>query len=246
MSDKNKYSARAETDICKDREDEQGMSGESEMHSWEDRTFCQNDFDDPESLRLREPQTAYGKKKRQGEFTLEDYYALPDDVRVELIDGVIYEMAAPVFNHQTIASRLTVAFIRYIDEKHGKCKAVAGPVDVQLDCDDRTMVQPDVLILCNMDQIKNGVVYGAPDLVVEVLSPATKKKDRTIKLRKYREAGVREYWMIDLKREEVEVYIFQDPEMATLPRVYGFGDVIPVGIYGGDCRVDFADVSRWL
>ncbi|MCD8119230.1 MAG: Uma2 family endonuclease [Lachnospiraceae bacterium] len=199
---------------------------------------------DTEATRLREPEVAYGHRKQQGEYTLEYYYSLPDDMRVELIDGVIYDMSAPTFAHQSVAADLCVAFATYIRSKHGSCKAVPGPVDVQLDRDDRTMVQPDVVILCNKDKLRNGVIFGAPDLVVEVLSPSTGKKDRTVKLRKYREAGVREYWIIDMKRKEVEVYVFQNPELATLPKVYKFDSVIPVGIYGGDCKVDFSEISR--
>lgn len=202
--------------------------------------------DDVESTRLREPEVAYGRRKQQGEYTLEDYYALPDDMRVELIDGVIYDMSAPTFAHQSIVVGLSSAFLDYIRRKNSKCRVVASPIDVQLDRDDRTMVQPDVLILCDKNKLRNGVVYGAPDLVVEVLSPSTKFKDRTVKLRKYREAGVREYWMIDLNREEVEVYLFQNPDLDTLPRVYRFDSIIPVGIYDGDCKVDFAEISRDL
>ncbi|MCD8119096.1 MAG: Uma2 family endonuclease [Lachnospiraceae bacterium] len=201
-------------------------------------------FEDDWPVFLKEAEVAYGRKKKQGEFTIEDYYALPDDERVELIDGVIYNMSAPVASHQSIVAGLTTAFCNYVESKNGDCEVFPGPIDVQLDRDDRTMVQPDVLILCDRDKLKNGIIYGAPDFVVEVLSPSTSRKDRIIKLRKYREAGVREYWMVDIKRKEVEVYIFQNPELATLPRVYGFEDIIPVGIYGGDCVVDFSRISR--
>lgn len=217
---------------------------ESGVFSDDGDFFCPADFDEPNSSRLREPQVAYGRKKNPGEFTLQDYYALPEDVRTELIDGVIYDMAAPALYHQSIAAELTTVFRNYIHGKDGQCLALSGPVDVQLNCDDKTMVQPDVLIVCDPDKIRKHVVFGAPDFVVEILSPSTKEKDRTLKLRKYREAGVREYWIVDPDREEVEVYLFQDPELITLPRVYRFQDIIPVGIYGGDCRVDFARVSR--
>lgn len=208
------------------------------------RVVYPDEKEDPASYMLREPEVAYGWKKRQGEYTVEDYYALPDDERVELIDGVLYDMASPAVIHQWIAAKLANEFDRYIEDKGGDCVALAGPVDVQLDRDDRTMVVPDVLILCDRDKLKKQVIYGAPDLVVEVLSPSTKKKDRTIKLRKYCLAGVREYWMVDPREKKVEVYIFQAPDILTPPKVYGFEDSIPVGIYGGDCVVDFAKIYR--
>ena len=77
-----------------------------------------------------------------------------------------------------------------------------APMDVQLDCDEKTMVEPDVLIVCDRDKIVNRCVYGAPDFIIEILSNSTKKKDSVIKLNKYLNAGVREYWMIDPTKKE--------------------------------------------
>ncbi len=141
-------------------------------------------------------EAAYGVK-RQGEYTLEDYYAIPDERRVELIDGVIYDMAAPTFTHQLFNGKLYHRLESFVSGKKGKCIPVVSPIDVQLDCDNKTMVQPDVVVVCDRDKIINRCVYGAPDFVVEVLSPSSTKRDTAIKLRKYKEAGVREYWMID-------------------------------------------------
>ena len=81
------------------------------------------------------------------------------------------------------------------------------PVDVQLDCDNRTMLQPDVFVTCNKDKLKKRNVYGAPDFVVEILSPSTRRKDMTIKKEKYKKAGVREYWMVDIDNEKIQQYI---------------------------------------
>lgn len=203
------------------------------------------DYEDTEPSRLKEPEVAYGRKKSQGEYTLDDYYALPDDIRAELIDGQLYLMAAPSLKHQWLQVQLTMVLGQYIKSKHGKCMLFTAPLDVQLDCDIWTMVQPDILILCNRDMALENKVYGAPDFIVEILSPSTRRKDKTIKLRKYREAGVRECWMVDPEKEVVEVYLFRNRDMDVLPRVYTFDDVVPVGIYEGDCKVDFPDMFRY-
>ncbi|MCD7954366.1 MAG: Uma2 family endonuclease, partial [Lachnospiraceae bacterium] len=84
-----------------------------------------------------------------------------------------------------------------------------------------------------------GRVYGAPDLVVEILSPSTMRRDRSLKLTKYKRAGVREYWMIDPDYKKVYVYDFEKSESY---KIYEFTDAVPVGIYGGDCVVDFARI----
>ena len=181
--------------------------------------------------------------KRNGEYTLEDYYALPDERRVELIDGVFYDMASPSSVHQIVAEEIFLQFRLYVKEKGGKCRPLISPLDVQLDCDDRTMVQPDVLIVCDPKKVIRRCVYGAPDFVVEVLSEGTRKKDMVLKLGKYRNAGVREYWIVDMKGKRVLVYDFESGLPAA---VYGITDKIPVGIYGGECMIDFGEVQEEL
>ena len=187
---------------------------------------------------VKEEATAYGLK-RQGEYTLEDYYAIPDDIRVELIDGVIYDMSAPTFTHQDLAFELAVFLRNYIKDKKGKCKTYVSPIDVQLDRDDKTMVQPDVIVVCDRDKIMNRCLYGAPDFVVEILSPSTSKKDSTIKLKKYKHAGVREYWMVDPDKKKVVVY---DWNKSDIPAVFGFDAKVSVGIFDGECVIDFAEI----
>ena len=190
---------------------------------------------------VREAEPVYAKK--QGTYTLEDYYAITDERRVELIDGVIYDMTAPTAPHQIIAARMYYIIQNYIDSKKGKCRVFISPLDVQLDCDNRTMVQPDVIILCDMDKYTERCLVGAPDFLVEVLSPGTRKKDSSVKLRKYRNAGVKEYWMIDLAGRRVIVYCFEEKEE---PTIYGFDSKIPVGIYGGDLLIDFQRIEKEL
>lgn len=116
-------------------------------------------------------------EKRQGDYTVEDYYLIPKERRVELIDGVIYDMASPTAIHQILSTELCNIIRSYISQQKGRCIVMAAPMDVQLDCDDKTMVQPDVMVICGRDKITRKCIYGAPDLAVEILSDSTKKKD---------------------------------------------------------------------
>ena len=180
---------------------------------------------------------------RNGSYTLDDYYALPEDQRVELIDGYFFEMLAPTFGHQTIGGEIYRQIANYIMDKGGSCRPFIAPVDVQLDCDERTMVQPDVGIVCDPDKIKRFGIYGAPDFLVEVISPSTKKKDYTKKLAKYMEAGVREYWILDPDQKRLLVYFFEGD---VYPVIYGLDQPIPVGIYNGDLVIDFSNIAKWI
>jgi len=148
--------------------------------------------------------------KKQGEYTLEDYYALPDERRVELIDGVIYDMSAPSFVHQHILGELYAAITQYISSKGGECLPIMAPVDVRLDCDDKTVVQPDILILCDKSKICRWGIMGAPDFCLEIVSESTSRKDYIKKLQKYTEAGVKEYWIIDPLRRGLVTYNWKD------------------------------------
>ena len=191
---------------------------------------------------VREAQPEYSTKK-QGEYTLEDYLAIPDERRVELIDGVIYDMSSPLGHHQIIAGQIHFHLVSYISGKGGPCIPFIAPVDVQLDCDDKTIVQPDVMILCDRSKYTPQRIVGAPDFVVEVFSKSTRKKDMFIKLNKYRSAGVREYWMVDPDKKTVMAYHFENDDDLS---VYTFRDKVPVGIYGGDCVIDFAPIDDYV
>lgn len=187
---------------------------------------------------VRETQAAY-MTKRQGEYTLEDYYQIPDDRRVELIDGVIYDMSSPTSAHQIIAGLIYARLLAFVSAQQGGCLPMISPIDVQLDQDNRTMVQPDVIVVCDRDKVALRCVYGAPDFVVEVLSPATRRKDMILKLNKYLNAGVREYWLIDPDRQNVLVYDF---ESDAYPAIYSFDSRIPVALWEGRCEIDFKEI----
>lgn len=179
------------------------------------------------------------KYPRQGSYTLKDYLALPEDQRVELIDGVFYEMLAPYPVHQDICFMLGYYFQNFIEANHGSCRVLPSPVDVQLDRDDKTVLEPDLCICCDMEKIKGPRIYGAPDMLIEILSGSTKKKDLTLKNWKYSNAGVKEYWAVDPAKLKVIVYDYQHDNEVT---VYGFHDKVPVGIYDGRLVIDFEKI----
>ena len=205
---------------------------------------------------LREPENAYQINnsfismnthiyERQGTYTVEDYMALPDDQRVELIDGVIYDMAAPTSWHQLIAGEIYSEIRNYIRAKKGPCLPFIAPTDVQLDRDNHTMVQPDVMIVCDRNNVTHQRIIGPPDFVAEVLSPSTKGKDMLIKSAKYEQAGVKEYWLIDPQEENVLVYDFRENENPKIA-IFTFEDRIPVLIYDGDLVIDMKEIKDYL
>ncbi len=185
----------------------------------------------------------FDSQKKQGDFTVDDVIALPEDVRVELIDGVLYDMASPTQIHQLISGEIYRQISNFILDHNGNCRPYIAPMDVQLNCDNKTMLQPDVLIVCEKDTSDRKRIYGAPDFCLEVISPGTRKKDYYIKLNKYLEAGVREYWMVDPEQQCIIVHFFEDE---TSPAIYPFYGPIPVNIYNGELKIDISTIRHWL
>lgn len=197
------------------------------------------------TFRVEESIMPYLAGKEQGEYTTAEYYALPDEKRVELIDGVFYDMSAPTFVHQGIAGEIYLQIANFIRENKGECVVRVSPIDVRLDCDDRTMVQPDVLIVCDKRKIKRWGILGAPDFIVEVLSPSTGRKDRHKKLAKYLNAGVREYWLIDPDKKMLLAYNFEDEEMIS-PVIRSLNGSMPVAIYQGRLEINLDLVGEMI
>ncbi|MFR9234924.1 MAG: Uma2 family endonuclease [Eisenbergiella massiliensis] len=185
---------------------------------------------------VQETAAAYGGKKR-GEYTLEDYYKIPEEHRVELIDGVIYDMASPTSIHQLWGGEVYRELANYIRQNQGSCIPLISPLDVQLDCDDRTMVEPDVLVVCDRNKLKKGIMEAG--FIAEILSPSTRRRDMSLKLAKYTEAGVREYWLVDPDKKKVIVY---DLEHNELPSIYTFEDKVSVCIFDRKCIIDFSKI----
>ncbi len=154
----------------------------------------------------------------------------------------MYEFNAPTLVHQSIISDISAQMSICADDHD--CKLFFSPVNVQLDCDDKTMVQPDIAVLCDRSKAFDiRCIYGAPDFVVEVLSTSTRKRDLTVKPYKYEHAGCREYWIVDPDTESVFVYFFEDNSMIYH---YTFSDKVPVMISGGTCEVDFSRIRDSL
>ena len=192
---------------------------------------------------IREEAAVYNAPPHR-KYTIDDYYALPEDQRMELIDGELYDMGAPSMTHQKILGDLYILFRECTDRHAPHCDVYLSPCDVRLDRDNYTMVQPDLLVICR-EYDQNAIRYeGAPDLTVEILSPSSRHKDMILKLYKYKNAGVREYWVVDPQKRNVIVHMLQDEDYT--PRIYGFDAEIPIGISEGKCSIDFSRINKRL
>lgn len=180
---------------------------------------------------------------QQGDYTVDDWFALPDGIRMELIDGKLYDMAPPTYTHQYIAGQLFAEIEIALRAGGRKCLPLMSPVGVQLNKDNKNVLEPDVLIVCDKEKFdrRRGVIFGAPDFVAEVLSPSTAGYDRILKLNKYWTGGVREYWIIDTQNEEIIAYNF---ESGQPPVRYTFADTVPIGVSGGEIKVDFSAIME--
>lgn len=160
--------------------------------------------------------------------TTEEIYALPEGQRAELIDGQMYMMAPPNRRHQNISGGFYHKIRSYIESKKGNCEVYAAPFAVFLYDDDINYVEPDISVICDKSKLDDDGCHGAPDWIIEIVSPSTQRMDYGIKLFKYRTAGVREYWVVNPATRTVIVYDFAE-EKGT--GQYSFEDSIPVGIY---------------
>lgn len=161
-------------------------------------------------------------------YTVADIEALPDGERAELIDGEMFMMATPATVHQRLLVELTFEIKSYIRKKKGNCELLPAPFGVYIKKDDRNYVEPDISVICHGDRLDEKGCQGAPDWVIEIVSPSSKKMDYVRKPILYREAGVREYWIVDPKRETVTVY---EQDKWDTPVCHPFTKEIKVGIY---------------
>lgn len=171
-------------------------------------------------------------------YTTDYIYNLPDGQRAELIDGQIYAMSPPSFRHQKIVVELSTIINNYIKGNNGLCEVLPAPFAVFLNQDDKNYVEPDISVICDKNKLNERGCNGAPDWIIEVVSPGSKRMDYFIKLFKYRTAGVREYWIVDPKKEIVIVYDFDGETMEE----YTFADKIKVAIYR-DLEIDFSEIK---
>lgn len=163
-------------------------------------------------------------------YTAEDYWNLPEGHRAELIEGELYDLAAPSRTHQRLAGGLYRAASDYI-ESHGlPCEADIAPFAVNLRANDTTFVEPDVLVVCDRDKLSDRGCEGAPDFVAEVVSPSSRHMDYAIKNALYSEAGVREYWIVDPDRRRTTAYRYEED---AAPLIFPFDAPIESGICPG-------------
>lgn len=177
---------------------------------------------------------------KQDDYTIDYIYSLPEGKRAELIDGVIYDMVPPNRIHQEIVSQLTKVIGQYIDKNKGACKIYPAPFAVFLNNDDKNYVEPDISVICDKSKLDDRGCNGAPDWIVEVVSPSTKRIDYGIKLFQYRTAGVREYWIINPLTNMVNVFDLEKDEKSDQ---YTFGDDIKVCIYE-DLIINISDLIK--
>ena len=185
-------------------------------------------------------------EKKDELFTYGDYLKWDDEERWELIDGVAYNMTpAPSRFHQQVSGELLVQLVNNL--RNTPCKAYAAPFDVRLpeadEADEaiRTVVQPDISVICDRSKLDDKGCKGSPDLIVEILSPATARKDMKEKFLRYERAGVREYWIADPVGKMVTVYKRSEGGLFGRPDVYGDEEKIKVGIFD-DLEVDLKPV----
>lgn len=166
-------------------------------------------------------------KQQEKIYTIEDIYALPEGKRAELIDGQIYYMSAPGLTHQRILGRLYQMIADYVNGHEGKCEVLPAPFAVFLKEDDINYLEPDISVICETSKLDENGCHGAPDWVIEIVSPSSRSGDYIRKMLKYGTAGVREYWIVDPEKQTVTVYNFE----RGLMEQYSFQEDIPVGIY---------------
>lgn len=144
------------------------------------------------------------------DFTVADIDAIPEETRIEIIDGRVYYMGSPKVIHQKILGQMYIKISNHVEQKGGSCQALMAPLDVYLNCDDKTRIQPGIFVVCDKSKLHEDACYGTPGLIIEIISKSTRQRDYGIKMLKYRTAGVKEYWIIDPKQHNVTVTWFDD------------------------------------
>jgi len=163
---------------------------------------------------IREEEALYltNKKMTYSQFVA---YTEDSDFRYELIDGEVYLLASPRFDHQNITVKLLSHFLNFLNDK--PCDILVAPLDVRLKRDEAdqniNVVQPDLLVICDKENIEDGKYMGTPLLVIEILSPSTRSKDMLKKLDLYKDSGISEYWVVDPEQKLIHVYALKDKDL---------------------------------
>lgn len=176
-------------------------------------------------------------------YTGEDYNNLPETVRAELIEGRLYYMSAPSRMHQRILGIMYNKIFNYISAQNGSCEAYPAPFAVKLFNDRDDTVEPDISVICDPEKLTDRGCTGAPDWIVEIISPGNPEHDYVRKLNLYLDAGVREYWIIDPRDHKILVYNLQNEHAENFTvKPYTFRDKIKVSIYE-DFWIDFNELN---
>lgn len=174
--------------------------------------------------------------------TLEQYEALPEDKRVEVFEGVVYDMASPSQIHQSISMQISTIINNYLLRKKGPCRIFSAPFDVKLSDQPLTIVQPDIMVVCDKNKLDEKLCNGSPDFIIEIVSPGNPADDYIRKLYYYKNYGVREYWIVDPRRKTITVNYFEGNIVSVQ---YPFDSTIKVNIYD-DLYINFSDIAELL
>lgn len=154
-----------------------------------------------------------------------------EEERLEYIDGVVYALASPNYQHQKVVMELSNRLYNFLRGK--KCQAFVAPFDVHFETSEqKACVQPDILVICDEENVRDGKYYGVPTMVVEVMSPSTKSKDNIIKLNLYWREGVKEYLLIDTTNEMLYYWHFENKEILE-HQILGGNETFNSGIFEG-------------
>ena len=186
-------------------------------------------------------------------YTYADYLTWLDDETRELIHGLIRKMSpAPRLGHARVSRNIYRYLDSYMMRNQCNCEVFYAPFDVRFPkhgetADDKidTVVQPDICVVCDESKLDERGCCGAPDMIVEVLSPATAKKDMTEKFALYEEHGVKEYWIVHPKEKAINVFLLQEDGKYNTGAIYELEGKVPVHIFG-NYLIDLNDIFKQL
>ncbi|GHV57970.1 hypothetical protein FACS1894182_08330 [Bacteroidia bacterium] len=188
--------------------------------------------------KVEDPAGVYITKSRL--YTYADYLTWMDDVRREIINGIVYVLSAPTRFHSGLSANIFGKLWSFVKKRKGKCKVYHAPFDVRFPkngetADEQiyTVVQPDICVICDPEKLDEAGCIGAPDLIVEVQSPSTAKRDLNEKFFLYEEAGVREYWVVFPQQKGLTVFQLQENGQFDEGKAYELKGKVPVSIFKG-------------
>ena len=183
--------------------------------------------------------------KKNKLYTYKDYLTFTDDERIEIIEGEIFNMSpAPARIHQKLISNISYELQHYIKSNNGECEVYVAPFDVILKNDNeetinsKSVVQPDISVICDKNKLTDAGCTGSPDMIVEIVSPSSVGHDYVTKLNLYQKYKVKEYWIVSPIKKTIYVYIFNG-KFYDEPNIYTFNDKVKVNIYD-DLEIDFS------